>query len=123
MAKDKERLSIINYKVMAKSFLFHPTHRKFIRLLRLHADQGTIVNITDKDKKRLSEVFRRTNIAIERHRAIYKLVLEILNRNTSPEDGVPLTHGDVDTVEKQFAQAEHKSPCNTFKGVLIRPIL
>lgn len=32
------------------AILFHPTHRKFIKLLRTYADKGTIINITDFEK-------------------------------------------------------------------------
>lgn len=96
------------------AILFHPTHRKFIKLLRTYADKGTIINITDFDKKRIHELFIRTNNALERHKSIYKIALEILNRNTPAEEGYPFTHEMVDTIEEQLASAERRKSCNTF---------
>lgn len=105
------------------AILFHPTHRKFIQLLRTHADRGTIIKYTDLDKKRVRELFFRTNNALERHKSIYKIALEILNRNTPVEEGCALTHDMVDIIEKHLVQAERRKPCNTFQGVVIMPLL
>lgn len=105
------------------AILFHPAHKKFIKLLRSHADKGTIINITEYDKERLSILLHRTDNALERHKSIYKLVLEILNRNTPPEEGYPFTHEMVDTIEMAFVKAERSKPCNTFLGATIVPLL
>lgn len=105
------------------AILFHPAHRKFIRLLRSYADRGTIINITDQDKERYLELFHRTSIALERHKAVYKLVLEILNRNTPSEKGYPFTQEMVDNIEQMLIRAERRKPCNTFRGVVIMPLL
>lgn len=105
------------------AILFHPTHRKFIKLLRTYADRGTIINITDIDKERLTELFHRTNDSLARHKSIYKVTLEIFKRNTSAEEGYAFTHEMVDTIEKNFVQAERRKPCYTFQGVIILPLL
>lgn len=105
------------------SILFHSAHRKFIKLLRTHADRGTIINITDFDKKRIHELFIRTNNALERHKSIYKTLLVVLNRNTPAEEGYPFTHEMVDTIEEQLVSTERRKPCNTFRGVVIMPLL
>lgn len=57
------------------------------------------------------------------HKSIYKIALEILNRNTPAEEGYPFTHEMVDTIEEQLASAERRKPCNTFRGVIIMPLL
>lgn len=105
------------------AILFHPTHRKFIKLLRLYADRGTIVNITNLDQEKFSDLLHRTNNSLRRHKAIYKLLLEILSRNTPPEEGHPFTHEMVDTIERSLAHAERSKPCATFRGAAIKPFL
>lgn len=105
------------------AILFHPAHRKFIKILHSYADRGTIIYITDQDQKRYSELFHRTSIALERHKAVYKLILEILNRNTPVEEGYPFTHEMVDSIEQMLIRAERRKPCNTFREVVIVPLL
>lgn len=105
------------------AILFHSTYRKFIKLLRTYADKGTIINITDFDKERLTELFYRTNDALERHKSIYKIALEILNRNTPAEERYPFIHEMVDTIEEQLASTERRKPCNTFQGVVFMSLL
>lgn len=103
--------------------LLHPTHRKFIRLLRSYADRGATFNITDLDRERFGELFNRTSNAIERHKSIYKLIIEILNRNTSSEDDVLFTQEFVDFIEQHFARAERRKPCNTLCGIAIHALV
>lgn len=105
------------------ALLFHPSHRKFIRLLRSYADRGTYFCITDLDREKLVEIFHRTNDAVERHKSIYMLLLKILNRHTSPEEGYLFTHKNVDDIEQTFARLERRRPCITFRGVIIIPLL
>lgn len=105
------------------AILFHPAHKKFIKLLRSYADRDTIINITEQDQERYLGLFHRTNISLERHKAVYKLVLEILNRNTPVEEGYPFTHEMVDKIEQMLIRAERRKPCNTFRGVVIMPLL
>lgn len=103
--------------------LFHPAHRKFIKLLRLYADRVTYINVTDLDKERIKELFLRTSKAYERHMSLYRLALEILNRNTSAEEGYAFTHEMVDAIEKTLVQAERRKTCSTFQGIFIMPLL
>lgn len=105
------------------ALLFHPSHRKFIKLLRSYADRGTYFCITDLDREKLVEIFHRTNDAVERHKSIYMLLLKILNRHTSPEEGHLFTHEIVDNIEKFFARIERKRPCFTFREVVIGSFL
>lgn len=105
------------------SILFHPTHRKFIKLLRSYADRGVNVDITKDDYSRYKQIFERSNIAVERHRAIYRLMIEILNRQTSLDKGRSFNHKLVDIIENSLAIAERKSPWNTFKGAFLKPVV
>lgn len=105
------------------ALLIHPAHRKFIKILRSYADRNTIINITDQDKERLSDLIRRTDNALERHKSVYKLILEILNRNTPPEEGYPFTHDMVDIIERTIAKGEFRQPYKTFLGAVIIPFL
>lgn len=105
------------------AILFHPTHRKFIKLLRSYADREIIINITDYDRERYSELLKRTNNPLERHKIIYLLILEILNRPTSPDEGCLFTHEVVNYIEQSFVRAERRKPCVTFQMVVIMPLL
>lgn len=105
------------------AILLHPAHRKFIKLLRSYADRGIIINVTDQDQKRYLELFHRTSVALERHKTIYKLILEILNRNTPVEEGYIFTQEMVDNIELMLIRAECRKPCNTFRGGVIMPLL
>lgn len=103
--------------------LFHPAHRKFIKLLRSYADKGVNYNVTENDKLRYNQIFERSTKAKDRHQSIYKLVLEILNRETPLGEGSPFDHSVVDEIEKSFAKVERKKPLDTFKGAVILPII
>lgn len=103
--------------------LFHPAHRKFIKLLRSYADRGVIINITDRDKEYIFNLFHRTNKALDRQKAIYKRLLVILSRNIPLEEGEPFTHEMVDIIENTFAHMERRRPCNTFRAVAVLPLL
>lgn len=105
------------------ALLIHPAHRKFIKLLRSYADRDTIINITDQDKDRLSDLIRRTDNALERHKSAYKLILEILNRNTPSEEGFPFTHHIVDIIERTLAKCEFRQPYTTILGAVVIPFL
>lgn len=105
------------------ALLIHPAHRKFIKLLRSYADRNTIINITDQDKERLSDLIRRTDNALERHKSVYKLIFEILNRNIPPEEGYPFTHNMVDKIEQTLSRGEFRQPYITFIGAVVIPVL
>lgn len=105
------------------SILFHPAHRKFIKLLRFYADKGVNYIFTEDDEHRYKQIFERSTKAKDRHQSIYKLVLEVINRKTPLDEGRPFNHAVVDQIEKSFAKAERKKPWNTFKGVFIIPII
>lgn len=103
--------------------LLHPTHRKFIKLLRSYVKRCTIITITDQDFERFMQVIHRTNISMERHRASYKIMLEILNRKPSPENGYLLSNEFVDKIEEFLAEAERRKLCNTIKIIILKPII
>lgn len=105
------------------SILFHPAHRKFIKLLRSYADKGVNYIITEDDKRRFEQIFEHSTKAKYRQQAIYKLVLEIINRETPLADGIPFDHSIVDQIEKYFANAERKNPWDTIKGAFILPLI
>lgn len=105
------------------SILFHPAHRKFIKLLRSFADKGVNYNFTEDDERRYKQIFERSTDARDRHRSIYKLALEIIRRETPPDEGRPFDHSLVDQVESFFAKAERKNLWNTFKGAFIIPFI
>lgn len=105
------------------SFLFHPAHRKFIKLLRSYADKGVNYIITEDDKRRYEKIFERSTKAKDRHQSIYKFALDIINRETPIDKASPFDHSVVDQIEVLFANVERKNPWKTFKGAFILPII
>lgn len=105
------------------AILFYLAHKKFVKILRSYADRGTIINITEHDRERLSLLLHRTDNALERHKCIYRVAFEILNRNSPSKEGYTFTHEMVDTIEIAFVKAERSKPCDTFREIAIVPLL
>ena len=62
-----------------KPILFHPTHRKFIKLLRKRVEVEPIY-LTNEDIEAFRALVRRTNIAMERHKGLYRIFLTAMYR-------------------------------------------
>lgn len=106
--------------------LIHPTHKKFIKLLRDKANAGTPIIITKNDCKDFSELIKSTNARYKRHQGVYKITLRAMNR---PRDEINveeiqtiLDNNVIDYIEKIFSRLERKQLCATLKGAYIRPI-
>lgn len=50
-------------------------------------------------------------------------ILASYENGKTPEDGIRFSHEFVYGIERYFAKAELKSLCNTFKGVVVRPMI
>lgn len=107
--------------------LIHPTHRKFVRLLRDSLDKGTPILLTRSDFKEFDKICQGEMTAVERHQKIYRLALRAKYR---PFTDLPRTEkvAVVDTnaitfIEKRFAIAERKHLRMTLESAFILPLL
>ena len=106
-----------------KKFLLHPTHRKFIRLLRQHIEQGRFIIISNDDIKACHELFHRTNKSLERHKGIYKIVLNAMQRQEIHEDDRILDKSHIDFIESCLCKVERKNLFVTIRNIIILPML
>ena len=107
-----------------KTFLLHPTHRKIIKLLRQHIKEGEHLIITQQDVSDYKKLMRRTQISMERHKGVYRLLLNIIRRTNFDEIGVFVNDLEfISLIEKTFARAERKRLDITIRNIIARPIL
>ena len=107
--------------------LIHPTHRKYIRLLRDRANCGYPIIITKKDREDFLKLVKSTNERYKRHQGIYRITLRAMNR--SQEDialddiHAILDKAQIDIIERTFSRLERKQLCATLQGTYLRPIV
>lgn len=110
-----------------KHLLIHPTHKKFIKLLRECAENGTPIGLIDEDIEDLKGLFHRTKKRGERHRGIYRIVLKAMRRQPSEiqdNDSIHYINKDeIDFIEKQFARVERKQLCITLQSAYLITIM
>ena len=106
-----------------RHFLFHPTHRKLIRLLRGRINDGYPIIITQADWDEFLRISEGTVPMIRRHHSIYRIILTVINRPIEEIDrnekvGFIGEH-QIDIIEKCFAKAER----NHLGAAIIAPFL
>lgn len=110
-----------------KHFLIHPTHRKYIKLLRTRSDNGNPIITTKKDWDDFLELVRTTKQRLPRHKGLYRITLRAMNRSlkeiNSDEIHAILDGKTIDIIEGVLAKAERKSLGATLKGAYLIPIL
>lgn len=83
--------------------LIHPTHRKYIKLLREKADSGNPIIITKKDWEDYVALIKSTNKKMARHQSVYRITLRAMNRSkeeVETEDiQVILDHNAINQIE------------------------
>ena len=105
-----------------KPILFHPTHRKFIKLLRKRVEVEPIY-LTNEDKEAFRALVRRTNIAMERHKGLYRIFLTAMRRpNSSISPDIIIDSAYVDYIERVLCEVERKNPRMLFKAIVLAPI-
>lgn len=105
-----------------KPILFHPTHRKFIKLLRKRVEVEPIY-LTNEDKEAFRALVRRTNIAMERHKGLYRIFLTAMRRpNSSISPDIIIDSAYVDYIERALCEVERKNPRMLFKAMVLAPI-
>ena len=110
-----------------KKIIIHPTHRKFIKILRECAETGKPIALIDEDVEDFKNLIHRTKKRGERHRGIYLIALRAMRRQpTELQDNNSIYYINreaVDFIEKQFARVERKRLCATLQGAYLLPIM
>ena len=105
-----------------RPILFHPTHRKFIKLLRKRVEVEPIY-LTYEDKETFRALVRRTNIAMERHKGLYRIFLTAMRRpNSSVSPDIIIDSAYVDYIERALCEVERKNPRMLLKAMVLAPI-
>ena len=95
--------------------LLHPTHRKFINLLKKHVADGNVIILTHEDIEEFKMMFKSTNSSLKRHQILYKIFLRAINRPIVKPCGHDVVVDDllVKEIEKKLRRIEFKNPfCN-----------
>lgn len=88
---------------MMKPILIHPTHRKIIALLKEHVASGRHLEVIKKDMDDFNQLMHRTQIAMERHKGIYIMLLRIVNRNKDRPGFLENDLMIINQIERAFA--------------------
>lgn len=104
--------------------LIHPTHRRFIRLLRERVANSPFY-LTREDLNSFRKLIDRTKNSYEIHQGIYRIFIIAINRPHSevPSSGLMVNSTGVDLIEKQIRAAERKHPGRLLTGLVIIPLL
>lgn len=107
--------------------LIHPTHRKYIKLLRDRANSGNPVIVTKDDNEAFLKLINRTQQKLERHKGFYRITLRAINREpasiTDDEFYGTLDNGRIDAIEQLLSRVERRQLSATLKSTFIKPIL
>lgn len=107
-----------------RTILLHPTHRKIVKLLCSHINAGNHIVIAQSDLCEFNQLMNRTNIAVERHKGIYRILLNVIRRSNADMDG---NVGDdlkiLLEIERAFAKAERKRLHITLRNIIVLPTI
>ena len=105
--------------------LLHPTHRKFINLLKKHLADGNVIILTQEDIEEFKIMFNSTNRSLKRHQILYKIFLRAINRPVVKPCCHDVVVDDllVKEIEKRLRRIEFKNPLGVLKYVLVMNIL
>lgn len=106
-----------------RKILIHPTHRKFIRLLRKQFEKGTPVVILKKELDNIFETLPSIQTPTARNQYIYRETLRAINRPLSKiqecTDLIVFREKNINLVESFYAQVERKHICSTLINTLV----
>ena len=90
--------------------LLHPTHRKFIKLLRDNVNNGEVIFLTTEDKNEWLPVLNKSKNSTKRHLATYRIFLRAINHvNTEiPNNAIVINSSCVDYIERFLRKVELK---------------
>ena len=94
--------------------IIHPTHRKFIRLLRERLREGTPIVIRKAEYDALLKELPLLQSATARNQIIYRLALRAMNRPRSEmqqyDDLIIVNEQFIKGLESVYAKVERKQP-------------
>lgn len=105
--------------------LLHPTHRKFIKLLRDNVNNGEVIFLTTEDKNEWLSVFNKSKNSTKRHLATYRIFLRAINRvNTEiPNNAIVINSSSVNHIEVFLRKVELKNPFRTIRNIILMKII
>lgn len=105
--------------------LLHPTHRKFIKLLRDNVNNGNVIFLTSEDISEWEYIFNTSKNSKERHQATYRIFLRAINRvNTEiPNNAIAINSSSVDHIEVFLRKIELKNPIRTIRNIILMKIV
>lgn len=106
-----------------RTILIHPTHRKIVALLKEYVASGEHLEVTKEDIDDFHQLIHRTQIAIERHKGIYRILLRIVNRSKDRPGFLENDLMIINQIERGFARAERKRLDITIRNAILMPII
>ena len=110
-----------------RPILIHPTHRRYIRLLRNRANEGNPIVLTFQDVEDFRKLMKISKKRMVRHQGLYKITLCAMQRPQSEvateEIHSILNEEAIDHIAKVLSQAERAQIGVTLFSSFIVPIL
>ena len=105
--------------------LLHPTHRRFIKLLRDKVNNGNVIFLTTEDKSEWESVFNTSKNSKKRHQITYRIFLRAINRvhTDTPDNAIVVNSSLVDYIEDFLRKVELKNPLRTIKNIILMRIV
>ena len=107
--------------------IIHPTHRKFIRLLRERLREGNPIIIRKAEYDVLSEELPLLQSATARNQLVYRLALRAMNRPFSEiqqyNGFIIVNERFIKNLESAYAKVERKQLCPVIMVSILTPFL
>lgn len=114
------------YRLM-KRIIIHPTHRKFLRLLRNRLREGKPIVIRKAELDALCKEFPLLQSATARNQLIYRLALSAQNRPLSEiqcyDDLILVNERFIKRLESEYAKVERKHLCPVLMVSILTSII
>lgn len=104
--------------------LLHPTHRKFVKLLRNKLGVDGVVILLNEDVFAILQLWRRATSSKSRHQGMYKIFIKAANRKWGdiPKDQIS-KFVKVDEIASYLREIELKNPTKTLCNTIIVPFI
>ena len=110
-----------------RRFIIHPTHRKFLRLLRNRLKEGNPIVIRKAELDNLFKDLPLLQSATARNQLVYRVALHAQNRPLSEiqqyEDPIIVNKQFIKNLESAYAKVERKQPCTVIMISILTLIL
>lgn len=102
--------------------LLHPTHRKFIKLLRDNVNNGEVIFLTTEDKNEWLSVLNKSKNSTKRHLATYRILINRVNTEI-PNNAIVINSSSVNHIEVFLRKVELKNPFRTIRNIILMKII